>query len=155
MKKIDAAFEQLAMRGAVRPNYYTGSGRWSRRSTDYAGLLVERLENLGMMRGQHFEAGNDAPYRGHTGEWIKLTPMGRRRKVFRDIRAAAAVSQDLTPAALAEPVKPALNFDGLNERQIMQTWHDAGAVHPAPVEVLAIKRRSGASWKMVVDSLSL
>jgi hypothetical protein len=155
MKNLDATFEQLAVQGLVHPNYYTGSGRWSRRSTDYAGLIVNRLEDLGMVRGRHFAAGNDAPHGGHSGEWVRLMPLGRRRKVFQNIRAAAAISQDSTSAALVEATKPAFDFESLSEREIMHVWHDAGAVHPAPDEVLQIKLRSGASWKMVSDSLSV
>ena len=74
----------------IRPNYYNGAGRWTTKSADYATQLVGTLQDLGMVSGRHFEYGNDAKFGGHTGEWVRLTPLGRRRKVFQDIRAKAA-----------------------------------------------------------------
>jgi hypothetical protein len=83
--------EDLATaRSKIYPNYYNGSGRWTRKSADYAARLSDILTGLGMVRGRHFRTGNDAPFGGHTGEWVGLTPLGRRRKAFRDIRVEAA-----------------------------------------------------------------
>jgi Fe2+ transport system protein FeoA len=135
------AFVELATsRHPVRPNYYTGSGRWSRRSTDYAGQLVKRLEGLGMVQGRHFEVGNDAPFGGHTGEWVKLTPLGRRRKVFQKIRVKSATPGEEEPPKPVAPIAP-----------VIRHWHEAGAAHPAPDEVVAAKRESGLTWKMIAD----
>ena len=68
------------------PNHYNGSGRWTQKSADYADRLSERLTGLGMVRGVHFERGNDAPKGGWTGEYVRLLPLGRRRKEIRDLR---------------------------------------------------------------------
>jgi hypothetical protein len=160
MTHLENAFELLAIFGEVHPNYYTGHGRRTACSADYAVKLANNLKELGMVRGVHFVTGNDAKFHGHTGEWVELTPVGRRRKVFQDIRAAAkirqaAASEDLRESA--EPAKPTFAkgviFGSLGQRDIMQVWHDAGAVHPAPDEVLAIKLRSGASWKTIANRL--
>jgi hypothetical protein len=145
MKNLEVAFECLAIKGEVHPNFYTGS--WAgvpRRSTDYAELLVERLEGLGLVRGRHFEAGNDAPHGGHTGSWVQLTPLGRRRKVFRDVRAAEEKRiEGLGPHAYI----PGWSLPPL--ATVIRRWHRAGAVHPAPDEVVAAKRESGLTWKMI------
>ena len=86
-KNLKVEFKKLATsRNAIRPNYYNGTGRWVTKSPDYAVELVATLQGLGMVAGRHFEYGNDAKLGGHTGAWVKLTALGRRRKVFRDIR---------------------------------------------------------------------
>ena len=158
---LQIEFEKLAIvRGPLHPNYYNGSKGRSTIGPDYADRLAGKLKGLGMVRGVHFVTGNDAKFHGHTGEWVELTPVGRRRKVFQDIRAAAKIrqaesSEDLRESA--EPAKPTFAkgvvFGSLGQRDIMQVWHDAGAVHPAPDEVLQIKLRSGASWKGIADQL--
>jgi len=84
-KNLGAAFKKLAA-SKVRPNYYNGTGRWVTKSPDYAAQLVAWLQNLGLVDGRHFEYGNDSKLGGHTGAWVRLTALGRRRKVFRDIR---------------------------------------------------------------------
>jgi hypothetical protein len=176
---LQIEFEKLAIvRGPLHPNYYNGSKGRSTIGPDYADRLVSKLKGLGMVRGVHFETGNDAKFHGHTGEWVELTPVGRRRKVFQDIRAAAKMRRATRPAKIwlpfwdqagaqacisatpprigqlpAVPAVPAFDFDGLCEREIMQVWHDAGAAHPAPDEVLQIKLRSGVSWKVIADQL--
>ena len=68
------------------PNHYNGSGRWTTKSADYAGRLSELLTTMGMVRGKHFETGNDAPKGGWTGNFVRLLPLGRRRKLVRDLR---------------------------------------------------------------------
>ena len=83
--KLDDAFAELATsRRAVHPNYYMGTGSRQSKSVDYAENLVKKLVGLGLQRGKHFMSGNDAPRGGHTGEWVNLTPLGRRRKVIKD-----------------------------------------------------------------------
>jgi hypothetical protein len=32
---------------------------------------------------------------------------------------------------------------------VIRHWHEAGAVHPAPDEVVVAKRESGLTWKMI------
>ena len=93
MKNLYMAFDRLAKQGMIRPNYYTGDRRWTRCSSDYAGLIVQKLESLGMSEGKHFEFGNDAPSGGHTGKWVRLTSLGKRRKVIRYIRATSKVEE--------------------------------------------------------------
>jgi hypothetical protein len=86
--KLEDAFAELTTsRRAVHPNYYMGAGRSQRKSVDYAENLVEKLVGLGLQRGKHFTSGNDAPRGGHTGEWVNLTPLGRRRKAIKDSKA--------------------------------------------------------------------
>mgnify|MGYP003657920423 FL=1 len=68
------------------PNYYNGHYRWTSKSADYATDLVGILTGLGMVRGKHFERGNDAPQGGWTGNYVRLLPLGRRRKEIRDLR---------------------------------------------------------------------
>jgi hypothetical protein len=158
---LQIEFEKLAIvRGPLHPNYYNGSKGRSTKGPPYAAKLADKLKGLGMVRGVHFVTGNDAKFHGHTGEWVELTPVGRRRKVFQDIRAAAKIrqaesSEDLRESA--EPAKPTFAkgvvFGSLGQRDIMQVWHDAGAVHPAPEEVLAIKLQCGASWKTIANRL--
>jgi hypothetical protein len=88
-KNLRAQFEKLAT-SKVHPNYYyAGVGRWTTKSPDYAARLIATLQGLGMVDGRHFEHGNDSKLGGHTGAWVKLTALGRRRKVFRDMRAKA------------------------------------------------------------------
>jgi hypothetical protein len=89
-KRERKLLEELATANVTFPNHYNGSGRWTRKSADYAARLSDILTGLGMVRGRHFRTGNDAPFGGHTGEWVGLTPLGRRRKAFRDIRVEAA-----------------------------------------------------------------
>ena len=88
-KNLRAEFEKLAT-SKVHPNYYNGRGRRTSRSPDYAAELVGTLQSLGMVAGRHFEAGNDAKFGGHTGAWVRLTALGRRRKVFQDMISKAA-----------------------------------------------------------------
>jgi len=73
------------------PNYYTGSGRWSRCSANYAEQIDRILTDLGMIRGKHFCTGNDAPRRGFTGDYVELFPAGRRWKIIKVLRADAIV----------------------------------------------------------------
>lgn len=73
------------------PNYYTGSGSWSRCSADYAEQIDRILTDLGMIRGKHFCTGNDAPRGGWTGDYVELLPAGKRWKIIKELRAAAAL----------------------------------------------------------------
>ena len=130
------------------PNYYNGSGRWTRRSADYASDLTDILTGLGMVRGKHFERGNDAPNGGWTGEFVKLLPAGKRWKVIQESRRQQAsvthssMGMDSggakTPASLSE-----------NSRSTLISWVRDGALHPCSPAVLAIKSESGLSWKQV------
>jgi hypothetical protein len=115
---------------------------------DYAGQLAKKLMDLGMQRGKHFLSGNDAPRFGHTGEWVKLTPLGRRRKVIKDIKTKVEAPAAVLPKP-ATPIAKPFDFEDFGDREIMDIWHHTGAVHPAPAEVLEIKQRSGASWKTI------
>ena len=81
---------KLATANAIHPNFYNGHGRWARKSADYATALVGILTGLGMVRGKHFERGNDAPRGGWVGNYVRLLPLGRRRKAIRDLRGGSA-----------------------------------------------------------------
>ena len=59
------------------PNYYTGQGRFSKKSADYALQLEHLLTSLSFTSGKDFTAGNDAPKQGHTGKYISLTNSGK------------------------------------------------------------------------------
>lgn len=87
-KRERKLLEELATANAIHPNYYNGSGRWTQKSADYAASLAAILTGLGMIRGKHFESGNDAPQGGWTGEYVRLLPLGRRRKLVRDLRGS-------------------------------------------------------------------
>ena len=76
------------------PNYYTGSGSWSRCSADYANEIHNVLIKLGMVRGKHFRTGNDAPRGGWTGDFVELLPAGKRWKIIKELRAAAAAEAE-------------------------------------------------------------
>jgi hypothetical protein len=89
-KREQKLLEDLATaRSKIYPNYYNGSGRWTQKSADYTASLVGILTGLGMVRGKHFERGNDAPQGGWTGDYVRLLPLGRRLKAIRDIRESA------------------------------------------------------------------
>jgi len=77
---------RLVFKGCIHPNYYNGSGRWTTRGPDYAARLATILTASGMVAGKHFEHGNDAPCGGHEGGYVRLLPLGRRRKLCRDAR---------------------------------------------------------------------
>jgi hypothetical protein len=86
-KREMALLKDLATaRSKIYPNFYNGSGRWTTKSADYAGRLSELLTTMGMVRGKHFERGNDAPKGGWMGEYVRLLPLGRRRTAIRDLR---------------------------------------------------------------------
>ena len=74
-------------RSKIYPNFYNGSGRWTSKSADYADRLSELLTTMGMARGKHFEVGNDAPQGGWPGNYVRLLPLGRRRKAIRALRS--------------------------------------------------------------------
>ena len=64
-----------------------------------------------------------------------------------------------TKALTAKAAKQYSNSDALelpknaSDQKIMQLWHAGGAIHPAPVQVLEIKRKSGLSWKKIARGL--
>ena len=131
--------DRLAQAGEIYPNSYTGSGRYTSKSADYAAQLVGVLtSDLDMVEGKHFEIGNDSPRGGWTGEFVRLLPLGRRRKAIKDRRAVAVAA----PA----PQKTALELAD-EDRQTIAAWRADGAPHPCPPEVLAIKIAAGVSWK--------
>ena len=67
----------------VEPNYYTGSGRWTKKGPNYVRQLRELLEERGLVRGRHYQLGNRAPRGGYEGDYIQLLPAGRRLKAIR------------------------------------------------------------------------
>jgi len=94
MTKVEQSLlNRLAIKGSTHPNYYNGSGRWTTRGPDYAARLATILTSSGMVAGKHFEHGNDAPYGGHEGGYVRLLPLGRRRKLCRDARALVRASE--------------------------------------------------------------
>ena len=72
-------FSNLCAKVVVRPNYYTGSGRFSRKSGDHHLRLVNLLERLGFEQGLDFETGNDAPRKGWSGLYVRLTECGKMK----------------------------------------------------------------------------
>jgi len=85
-KQRDLLALLLAQPKGIEPNYYTGSGRWTRRGPDYAHQLRELLEERGLVKGRHFQVGNRAPRGGYAGDYIRLMPAGRRLKAVRLLR---------------------------------------------------------------------
>ncbi len=130
----------------LRPNYYTGRGRWARRGADDASRLASALGSLGLLQGKHYITGNDAPRGGWTGEFVHLLPLGRRRKCIRDLRHAPVAPQPAPVAPIPEPVTPQLSED---YTQALFAWMADGALHPCPTSILAIKQESGLSWSVL------
>lgn len=82
-KREEELLTDLFKHGNLHPNYYTGRGRFIKKSADHAEYLVNTLENYGMIEGRHFRRGNDAPKNGHSGEYVKILAAGRKLKKFR------------------------------------------------------------------------
>lgn len=80
---VNELVNELFTKGTVRPNYYSGTGRFSKKSADHAQFLVGCLEFRGMKEGRHFKRGNDAPKGGHTGEFVTILSAGRKLSAFR------------------------------------------------------------------------
>ena len=91
-KKERSLVTRLVINGSIHPNYYNGSGRWSTCGPDYAARLASILMGSGMVEGKHFEMGNDALRGGHEGAYVRLSPLGRRRKFCRGAKEAAGLS---------------------------------------------------------------
>lgn len=66
---------QLIKENIVR-NYYTGSGRYARKSADYVSIIEFTLKAIGFSPTIHFLCENDAPRGGWQGNYIKLTKEG-------------------------------------------------------------------------------
>lgn len=75
----ESKFFELCTNVAVYPNYYTGTGRFSRKSADHHLQLVLLLERLGFKAELDFETGNDAPRKGWSGLYVRLTDTGRMK----------------------------------------------------------------------------
>ena len=73
----------IESRDGIEPNYYTGSGRWTRKGPNYVEQVAELLGDMGLVKWRHFEIGNRAPQGGHTGDFIRLLPAGRKLKTIR------------------------------------------------------------------------
>ena len=82
-KQRDLLALLLAQPAGVEPNYYTGSGRWTQKGPDYVVQLRELLTERGLVRGRHFQIGNRAPRGGYEGDFIRLTPAGRRLQAIK------------------------------------------------------------------------
>lgn len=67
--------------GYIR-NYYTGSGRWSRKYKDYVQEARELLEKLKINK-RYICIGNDAPKNGWQGNYIVLTGCGKSLKIVK------------------------------------------------------------------------
>ena len=80
--KAKRLFTELAKarNWTLRPNGYSGRGRYASKTANHAGTLANTLEGIGLVRGQHFTTGNDAPRGGWSGEFVTLLPAGRRLK---------------------------------------------------------------------------
>ena len=81
-KREEEAIKELFKKGTVHPNYYSGTGRFSKRSAEHAIFLKHAIERGGMKNGVHFKTGNDAERGGHTGEFVKLLSRGKKLKSF-------------------------------------------------------------------------
>lgn len=89
MKKLthregEALASLARVKDRLYPNYYSGTGRFSKKSADHALFLKNLLLRLGFVEGKHFETGNDSPRGGWSGEFVSLLPAGRRRKIIKD-----------------------------------------------------------------------
>jgi hypothetical protein len=89
-KQRELLAELIESRDGIEPNYYSGGGRWTKKSSNYVEQLAELLGDMGLVRWRHFETGNRAPQGGHTGDFIRLLPAGRKLKAIR--RAATEFS---------------------------------------------------------------
>lgn len=96
MKKLDQlsnrqfkALDTIANRGIVYLNYYTGSGRFSKKSADHNQHLVHTLQELGLIEGRHFITGNDSPRGGWSGGFVKLMAAGKRLKAIKLMKVKA------------------------------------------------------------------
>jgi len=62
--------------GKTHFNYYTGTGRYSKKSTDHVSNLCSLLKSLNIK----FEKGNDAKCGGHSGDFIKISKRASKFK---------------------------------------------------------------------------
>ena len=69
--------------GEIR-NYYTGSGKWTKKGADNVGKCLYLFDLLELTVDRHYLAGNDAPKGGWEGNYIKLTSAGKRLKRIQD-----------------------------------------------------------------------
>ena len=83
-KREHDLMKTLLKHGRIAPNYYTGQGRFSKKSANHALYLVQALQSHGFKRMVHFKTGNDSPRGGHSGEFVELTKRGttRMNKLF-------------------------------------------------------------------------
>ena len=96
MKTIDKltkrqfeALDRIANQGIARLNYYSGSGRFSKKSADHNQHLVHTLQELGLIEGRHFITGNDSPRGGWSGGFVKLMAAGKRLKAIKLMKVKA------------------------------------------------------------------
>lgn len=105
MKNQQTTLTELA-KHPIR-NYYTGSGKHTKKSADHVSNARNILLAAGMIAGRHFICDNDAPRGGWCGDYIKLTANGRNLKI---VRQAIVNSTQLT-AKKTEKTKKYLRSD--------------------------------------------
>jgi hypothetical protein len=133
----------------IHPNGYSGRGRYASRTADHATTLADSLEELGLVRGRHFTTGNDAPRGGWSGEFVTLLPAGRRLKVVTDNKTPAPPAP--APSGVTDGKTLTISpLDSDDWRELIE-WYGAGAVHPCPDTILAIKLKSRLSWRQIED----
>ena len=76
-------------RGNYYPNYYLNSYSSWKKGANKALLLKDILIALNLKEGRHFITGNDAPRGGHTGNFVRLLPLGKKLKVIKELRGEA------------------------------------------------------------------
>ena len=85
-KRESELIAKLFSKGIIKPNYYSGSGRFAKKSADHAKFLVEALERNGMREGWDFTKGNDSPRLGHSGHFVKLLVTNRKLEAFEEFK---------------------------------------------------------------------
>ena len=103
--------------GSIR-NYYTGTGRYTRKSADYVEKARVILDSCGLKCPRHYHYGNDAPRGGWSGDYLKLTTSGKRLKI---VKTAVEVVQ--TYEQKKETKRKAINLDKYKAR-LPQVCHE-------------------------------
>lgn len=85
--------KEFFVNGIFRPTTCHGSGRYATNYTatgwqhNFRGE-VEILKDMGLKAGRHYVVGNDAPRGGKCGDFVKLTPAGKRLAIVKSAKLA-------------------------------------------------------------------
>ncbi len=149
-----AALQTIVAGGMAR----TGSSGYSH---GYASknVYTQAVVSLCRKAGIEVVSGNDAPRGGANGEWVKAankrTIMGNTRMINEAKKAEAArvLAQEVTDQ-LKHVERAEANLKMLGENPQLIDWKKAGAIHPAPSFVVALKHNSGMNWKNFTASIT-